>query len=145
MSHLNIKYPDCKLWSINYSLKQQSIRFSDFHQHPSKVAIHGLIVSKIIFDKYFYIVLFKNNLQYTAQKMKFSIKNFFSNCNQICNFLRIWSHLLKKSLMQNFIFCAVILPVKQSYFYLVFGISCQFPKRYVLNKVPQISDLISQF
>ena len=43
----------------------------------------------------------------TAQKMKFSIKNFFSKCDQICSFLRIWSHLLKKSLMENFIFCAV--------------------------------------
>ena len=43
----------------------------------------------------------------TAQKMKFSITDFFSKCDQICSFLRIWSHLLKKSLMQNFIFCAV--------------------------------------
>ena len=43
----------------------------------------------------------------TAQKMKFSIKHFFSKCYQIHSFLRIWSHLLKKSLMQNFIFCAV--------------------------------------
>ena len=32
----------------------------------------------------------------TAQKMKFSIKYFFSKCDQICGFLRIWSHLLKK-------------------------------------------------
>ena len=32
----------------------------------------------------------------TAQKMKFSIKDFFSKCDQICKFLRIWSHLLKK-------------------------------------------------
>ena len=43
----------------------------------------------------------------TAQKMKFSIKNYFSKCDQIRSFLRIWSHLLKKSLMENFIFCAV--------------------------------------
>ena len=43
----------------------------------------------------------------TAQKMKFSIKDFFSKCDQIRRKLRIWSHLLKKSLMQNFIFCAV--------------------------------------
>ena len=33
--------------------------------------------------------------------MKFSIKDFFS-------FLRIWSHLLKKSLTKNFIFCLVL-------------------------------------
>ena len=43
----------------------------------------------------------------TAQKMKFSIKDLFSKCNQIRSFLRIWSHLLKKSLIENFIFCAV--------------------------------------
>ena len=43
----------------------------------------------------------------TAQKMKFSIKDFFSKCDQIGSFLWIWSHLLKKSLMKNLIFCAV--------------------------------------
>ena len=42
---------------------------------------------------------------HTAQKMKFSIKGFFSKCDQICKKLRIWSHLLKKSLIENFIFC----------------------------------------
>ena len=40
--------------------------------------------------------------------MKFSIKDFFSKCDQIRSFLRIWWHLLKKSLMENFIFCLVI-------------------------------------
>ena len=39
--------------------------------------------------------------------MKFSIKYFFSKCDQICSFLWIWSHLLKKSFMKNFIFCAM--------------------------------------
>ena len=39
--------------------------------------------------------------------MKFSIKDLFSECDQIRRKLRIWSHLLKKSLMENFIFCAV--------------------------------------
>ena len=37
--------------------------------------------------------------EYTAQKMKFSIKDFFSKYDQIRSFLQIWSHLLKKSLM----------------------------------------------
>ena len=35
--------------------------------------------------------------------MEFSIKDFFSICDQICSFPRIWSHLLKKSFMENFI------------------------------------------
>ena len=39
--------------------------------------------------------------------MKFLIKDFFSKCDQIRRKPRIWSHLLKKSLMENFIFCAV--------------------------------------
>ena len=43
----------------------------------------------------------------TAQKMKFSIKDFFIECDQIRRQLRIWSHLIKKSLMENFIFCVV--------------------------------------
>ena len=42
-----------------------------------------------------------------AQEMKFSIKDLFSKYDQIRSFLRIWSHLLTKSLMKNFIFCAV--------------------------------------
>ena len=43
----------------------------------------------------------------TAQKMKFFIKDLLSKYYQIRKKLRIWSHLLKKSLMENFIFCAV--------------------------------------
>ena len=46
--------------------------------------------------------------KYTAQKMKFSIKAFFSKCDQIRSFPRIWLHLLKKYLMKNFLFCAVV-------------------------------------
>ena len=48
-----------------------------------------------------------DNDRVTSQKMKFSIKDFFSKCDQIPRKLRIWSHLLKKSLIENFIFCAV--------------------------------------
>ena len=44
----------------------------------------------------------------TLQKMKFSIKDFSRKCDQIHMKLRIWSHLLEKSLMENFIFCAVM-------------------------------------
>ena len=39
--------------------------------------------------------------------MKFSIKDFFSKYDEIRSFLPIWSHLLKKSLTENFIFRAV--------------------------------------
>ena len=46
----------------------------------------------------------------TAQKMKFSIKDFLSKSDQIRRKLLLWSYLLKKSLMENFIFCAVGFP-----------------------------------
>ena len=40
----------------------------------------------------------------TAQNIKFSIRDFFSKCDQIRRKLQIWSRLLKKSSMENFIF-----------------------------------------
>ena len=40
----------------------------------------------------------------TAQKMKFSIKDFFSKFDQIHSFLRIWLHLLKLYLMETSFF-----------------------------------------
>ena len=43
-------------------------------------------------------------LTFTAQKIKFSIKDFFSKYDRIRWKLRIWSHLLKKSLTENIVF-----------------------------------------
>ena len=48
--------------------------------------------------------------------MKFSIKYFFSKYDQIHNFLRIWSHLLKKSLIETIIFFAILPAKKLEYF-----------------------------
>ena len=42
----------------------------------------------------------------TSQKMKFSW-DLFGKCDLICSKVRIWLHLLRKSLIGNFIFCAV--------------------------------------
>ena len=44
---------------------------------------------------------------FTAQKKKFSVQNFLGKCDQIGKNLQIWSHLMKKSVMENFIFWAV--------------------------------------
>ena len=44
--------------------------------------------------------------------MKFSIKDFLSKYDEIRSFLRIYSHLLKKSLMENFIFGAVYIYIQ---------------------------------
>ena len=45
----------------------------------------------------------------TTQRMKFFTMDFFSKYDQIHRKLRIWSHVLKKSLMENFILCAMLL------------------------------------
>ena len=55
----------------------------------------------------FHRTLFLQNISCTAQKMKFSIKDFYSKCDPIRSSLQIWSYLLKKSLIENFIYCAV--------------------------------------
>ena len=47
------------------------------------------------------------NKDSTSQKLNFSIKDLFSICDQIRSLLRIWSHSLKKTLMENFSFCVV--------------------------------------
>ena len=80
--------------------------------------ISDLIYIWITYQKKFRKFLTKNSemLLYplhstiAAQKVKFSIKYFFSKCDLIGRKLRSWSHLLKKSLMENFIFCAVYVP-----------------------------------
>ena len=46
------------------------------------------------------LIFVKFRLHPSAQKIKFSIKNFFSKWNQIRS---IWSHLLMKSLIKNFV------------------------------------------
>ena len=53
----------------------------------------------------------------TAQKRKFSIKGFFSKCELIRGKLWILSHLLNKSLMENFIFCVVTLILMIFYYF----------------------------
>ena len=65
----------------------------------------SLVVLVILLCKQAFI--WKGLLSHTAQKMKFSIKDFFSKCDQICRKLQIWSDLLRKSLIENFIFSAV--------------------------------------
>ena len=53
------------------------------------------------------ILMFLNVFNSLHKKKKFSITYCFSKCDQIRRKLRTWSHLLKNSLMENFILCAV--------------------------------------
>ena len=57
----------------------------------------------------------------TGQKIKISIKDFLSKCDQIRRKLRIWSHLLRKSFMENFIFCS-----GKYFFFLVAAVLLKF-------------------
>ena len=49
-----------------------------------------------------------NLAAYTVQNIKFSFKDFFCKGDQIHSFMGIWSNLLKKFLIENCIFCALI-------------------------------------
>ena len=71
--------------------------FSSFQRNRVLLHIFNILTDAIVFLK-----------DYTGQKMKFSIKDFFSKRDQIRSFLQIWSHLLKNYLIKNFIFCAVL-------------------------------------
>ena len=53
-----------------------------------------------------------SNIISLHKKIKFSIEDFFSKCDQIRSFLRIWLYLLKNSLIENFIFCAVYIAIR---------------------------------
>ena len=55
----------------------------------------------------FRVDTYLDTCSFTAQKKNFFIKDFFSKWDQIRRKLRIWSHLLRRSLIENFIFCAV--------------------------------------
>ena len=63
------------------------------------------------------LMVAKNPIIYSifAQKVKLSINDSFSKCDQIRSFQRILSYLLRKSLMENSIFCAAT-----AFFYLLF-------------------------
>ena len=55
-----------------------------------------------------YVAFFSRTEVTALHKNEVFIKDFFSKCDQIRNFLRNWSYLLKKLLMENLIFCAVM-------------------------------------
>ena len=44
------------------------------------------------------------------------MEDVFRNCDQIRSSMQIWSHLLKKSLMENFIFCAMTFSSTENFY-----------------------------
>ena len=70
---------------------------------------HSFIEVTVIDEfKHSILMKFMQSLEISVRSSKYE-KDFFSKCDQIHRNLRIWLHLLKKSLMENFIFCAVTL------------------------------------
>ena len=65
--------------------------------------------------------------------MKFSIKDFFCKFGQIHRKLQIWSHWLKKSLMENFIFCTVIQIVPHFSKFKIRFINLRYIYKYILQ------------
>ena len=61
-------------------------------------------LKKISINRIYYLSI----ICITAQKLTFFNKDSCWKCDQICRKLRVWSYSLKKSLMENFNFCAVL-------------------------------------
>ena len=132
-----IWWPKCQVYNYNFrsfssvflldkKIQQHLNLFTNLFSHKSRYTLiywrfcsinfaasieSGLI--KVPDDKTFWFSLACFPLH---EKIKFPIKEFFSKCDQIGRKLQIWSYLLKKSLKENFIFCAVFL---QFQFYLL--------------------------
>ena len=89
---------------------------------------------------------FKNifSCQRLYQTLECAFNDFLSKCDQIRRNLRIWSYLLKKSLMKNFIFCTVyisvegkiILGMRNKMFYKKEVVSASFVTYHITQKQP---------
>ena len=86
-----------------------------------KLAVYKKRAVEKAFSPFQYFQYSNISMTYIAWKIKFPIKDFFSKCGQIRMKQWIWSHLRKKFLMKNFIFCAVLLTnfIKKATIYLV--------------------------
>ena len=92
------------------------IRFCNLFKSRWPTIMNLLVqLTHIIYLSHYLLQNVSKNFTFTAQKMKFSIKDFFSKCDLIRSYLRIWSHLLNKFLMENFDFCAVFHHVDRTF------------------------------
>ena len=90
-----------------FSSSLNDIRQRTFSKISKIVCFETTFAQLLQFFKVNFCFVWWRDPSVTAQKMKFSTTDFFSKWDQIRRFLRISSHLLKKSVMENFIFCAV--------------------------------------
>ena len=89
----------CPEWDIHKVLQNLNINNTDVHDGISDRMFNHLSIRSSN-----HCECLQPGLWDTAQKMQFSIMDLFSKCDQIRRKLWIWSHLLKKSFMKNFIF-----------------------------------------
>ena len=90
---------------IGFLITVQKMKFSnkDFFSECDQIRRKFLL--KSLMENFIFCAVTAMKLQWsTAQKMRFSITDFFSQYDQISSFLRIRSHLPKKSVMINLIF-----------------------------------------
>ena len=73
----------------------------------------------------------------TAQKKNFSINDFFSKCDQIRNFLMIWSHLLRNPSWNTsfFVQCAMCQTSDTATYHQVHSMQTLSLKNYVINEM----------
>ena len=78
--------------------------YVSFREIPSELKFRVILIG-------IYYKNFKNewdvSLVATHTKMKFFVQDLFITDDQIRRKFQVWSHLLKKPLMKNFISCAV--------------------------------------
>ena len=79
------------------------IAYTHFKSEIKSLLLHFQILFSVclFLCSFLLLVLLYICLYFSAQKIKFSIKDFFSKCDQMRSFLGIWSDLLKKSLMEK--------------------------------------------
>ena len=83
--------------NVNMSNHSKDIRRKQFQQQLTVPPHKTNFIAQYAFGRKISLLLLKWNITDAAQIMNFSIKNFFSKCDQIRRKLLIWSHLLKKS------------------------------------------------
>ena len=110
-----IKMLEAVIWSCSVE-KVISCKFCEISKNTFFYRIPLVSASEMPRIKYnfnqkvdfeYHPILWRSYEETLQEKMRLSIKDFFSKCDQSRSFMRIWSHLIKKSWMENLIFCAV--------------------------------------
>ena len=89
------------------SIQTENIQFAHLELSIMLFCIFKFCLISNYSNSVLYCVFCFFRLIHTAQEKKFSITDFFSKSDQISRKLRTRSNLLKKSVMEDFIVCAV--------------------------------------